>query len=60
MNNNEKKEERKKEEQALLTFLKRTKDGQYAKIDEKLLLYPRVKEQREEIYTDEEYYYSVR
>ncbi len=51
---------RRKEEKALLTFLKRTKDGKYAKIDESSLSYSRLKEQREEIYCEDEYYYSVR
>ena len=50
---------KKKEEEALLTFLKRTREGEYAKIDESSLSYTRVKEQREELY-DEYYYYSVR
>lgn len=48
-----------KEEKTLLTFLKRTREGKYAKIDESSLPYVRIKEQREEIYEDE-YYYSVR
>jgi hypothetical protein len=45
---------------ALLTFLKRTKEGKYAKIDESSLIYARIKIQREETYSDEEYLYSVR
>ncbi len=53
------KEAREKEEKALLTFLKQTREGKYAKIDESSLPYARLKEQREEVYT-EEYYYSVR
>ncbi len=52
--------ERKEKEEALITFLKRTKDGEYAKIDERQLAYPRVKEQREPYYNDEEYYYGIR
>lgn len=52
--------ERKDKEEALITFLKRTKDGKYAKIDERQLVYPRVKEQREPYYNDEEYYYGIR
>ena len=51
--------EREEEEKVLITFLKRTKDGEYAKIDEKQLAYPRVKEQREPYYNDEEYYYGI-
>lgn len=53
-------EKREKEEKALITFLKRTKEGEYAKIDERQLAYPRVKEQREPYYNDEEYYYGIR
>ncbi|MBM4136331.1 MAG: hypothetical protein FJ241_05790 [Nitrospira sp.] len=49
-----------KEEKALITFLKRTKEGKYAKVDKSSLLYPRVKEQREPSYSDEEYFYSLR
>jgi hypothetical protein len=55
-----KKELRQKEEKALLTFLKQTREGKYAKIDESSLPYSRVKEQREESYYEDEYYYSVR
>jgi hypothetical protein len=51
---------REEAEKALLTFLKRTKDGEYAKIDERQLAYPRVKEQREPYYNDDEYYYGIR
>ncbi|MGQ9571491.1 MAG: hypothetical protein ACUVUQ_11785 [Thermodesulfovibrionales bacterium] len=54
----ERKELRQKEEKALLTFLKRTQEGKYAKIDESSLLYLRLKEHREEPY--DEYYYSYR
>jgi len=42
----------KKEKEALITFLKRTKEGEYAKIDERQLAYPRVKEQRAPYYDD--------
>jgi len=55
-----KKELRQKEEKALLTFLKQTREGKYAKIDESSLPYSRCKEQREETYYEDEYYYSVR
>jgi hypothetical protein len=48
------------EEKTLLTFLRRTKEGKYAKVDESSLVYTRIKIQREETYEDEEYYYSVR
>lgn len=56
---NSKKEEREKE--TLLTFLKLTREGKYAKIEESSLPYIRIKEQREEpLYQEEEYYFSVR
>ena len=48
------------EEKVLLTFLKRTRDGKYAKIDKESLNYPRVDDQREESYQEDEYYYSIR
>ena len=53
-----KKEEREKKE-ALLTFLKFTREGKFAKIEESSLAYARLKEQREET-PQEEYFYSVR
>ena len=49
----------KKEEKALLTFLKRTREGKYAKIEKSSSSYARIKVRREEPY-DEYYYYSVR
>jgi hypothetical protein len=52
--------EKEVKEKALVTFLKRTQEGKYAKIDKRSLTYSRVKEQREPIYTDEEYFYSLR
>lgn len=55
-----KKEIRQKEEKVLLTFLKQTREGKYAKVDESSLSYTRLKEQREEPYYEDEYYYSVR
>jgi len=51
---------REKEEKVLLTFLKQTREGKYAKIDERSLPYSRVKEKREEPFYDEAYYYGVR
>jgi len=54
------KELRQNAEKALLTFLKQTREGKYAKVDESSLPYSRLKEQREEPYYDDEYYYSVR
>jgi len=54
------KELRQNKEKALLTFLKQTRKGKYAKIDESSLSYSRLKEQREESYYEDEYYYSIR
>jgi hypothetical protein len=51
---------RKKEEKALLTFLKKTKSGKYAKVDIQSLHYIRLKEQREKPYNEDEYYYTFR
>jgi hypothetical protein len=48
------------EEKALLNFQQRTKEGEYPKVDENSLVYTRIKIQREETYSDEEYLYSVR
>jgi len=52
------KELRQEEKKALLTFLKQTQEGKYVKIDESSLSYSRLKEQREEPYYEDEYYYS--
>ena len=49
-----------KEEKALLTFLKLTREGKYAKIDDSSSPYSRLKQQREEPYFEDEYYYSFR
>jgi hypothetical protein len=54
------KELRQKEEKVLLTFLEQTREGKYAKIEESSQLYSRLKEQTEETYYEDEYYYSVR
>ena len=49
-----------REEKALLNFLKQTRQGKYAKIDENSLDYARVKEEREHIESfTEAYYYSL-
>ena len=55
-----KKELRQKGGKALLTFLKKTQRGKYAKIEESSLLHSRISEQREEYYYEDEYYYSIR
>jgi len=46
--------------EALLTFLKLTRNGKFAKIEESSLAYARLKDQREEYLMEEEYFYSVR
>jgi len=51
--------ERQKEEKSLLTFLKRTRDGKYARIDPESLSPGRAQEQREEPVCEDQYYYSV-
>jgi hypothetical protein len=52
--------ERDLEEKALLTFLKRTKEGKYAPMAKGSLAHLREKAQREPLYDDEEYYYGIR
>jgi len=51
--------ERELEEKVLLTFLQRTKEGEYATIAECTLAFIREKEQREPTYSEEEYYYGI-
>jgi hypothetical protein len=54
--------EKELEEKAILTFLKRTKEGKYAPIAKGALAHLREKVQREPepLYREEEYYYSIR
>ncbi|HGE72068.1 TPA: hypothetical protein ENX78_14615 [Candidatus Poribacteria bacterium] len=59
-NKKELKKELREKEEALLTFLKQTREGKYTKIDESSQPYSRLKEQREEVYYEDEYYYSIR
>ncbi len=48
------------QEESLLSFLKQTKEGKYAKIDENSLDYARIKESREdEDALTETFYYSL-
>lgn len=42
----------------IITFLKETKEGKYAKVEESTLKQPRIKEER--IIINDEYYYGVR
>ena len=59
MNKMQENDIREKEKKTLLTFLKLTREGKYARVEESSLIYTRIKEQREETY-EQEYYYSVR
>ncbi|MBD3168451.1 MAG: hypothetical protein GF307_03140 [candidate division Zixibacteria bacterium] len=52
--------EKKKEQESLLTFLTRTKDGKYAKVEKSSQKYARMKIKREIIPATSDYYYSVR
>jgi hypothetical protein len=56
----ERREKIKKERETLIAFLKRTREGEYAPIEESSLPYTRIKEETEsiEVY-EEEYYYGV-
>ena len=53
----EEKKKNDKELQALLTFLKKTKDGKYAEVDRKVDKYSRLRVQTEE--QTEVYYHSL-
>jgi hypothetical protein len=48
------------EVEVILTFIKQTKDGQYAPIEKSSLSIPRKDSERIEIPDDCEYYYSIR
>lgn len=56
----ERRQEIKKEGGILIDFLKRTRKGEYAPIEESSLPYARIKEETEsaEVY-EEEYYYGI-
>jgi len=45
--------------EALVTFLKLTRDGKFARIEESSLAYARLKEQREQYSPEEEFFYSI-
>lgn len=52
--------EAKNEEKLLLSFLRRTREGKYAPIDQSSLPYSRIIEERETVESlEEEFYYSV-
>jgi len=54
-----KQKQRKKEERNLIVFLNQTKGGKYAPIEKSVLPYGRIREERESIEFEEEYYYSI-
>jgi hypothetical protein len=50
----------KEKEQLLLSFLRQTREGKYAAIDDSLLLYSRLREETETTESrEEEFYYGV-
>lgn len=51
--------ERQKEEKSLLTFVTRTRDGKYARVDPESLSPGRAQEEREEPLCEDQYYFSV-
>jgi hypothetical protein len=54
------KDKAKDEEILLLSFLKRTKEGKYAQVDNSSIPYSRIIEERETIESfEEEFYYSI-
>lgn len=58
MKTEEKKKEIREEERVLISFLKATKEGKYAKVEKTSLPYSRIKE--ETVIVEDEYYYSLR
>jgi len=51
---------KRQDEEKLLTFLQKTKDGEYAKIDQTSLPYVRIREERSCVETvNESFYYSI-
>ena len=55
-----KSKEAKDEKETLLAFLRRTKEGQYARVEESALPYLRINEETEMAESsEEEYYYSI-
>jgi len=53
-------EEKSKSEEIILTFLKQTRDGKFAKIEESCLPYARIQVQRDDTFYEEDFYYSMR
>lgn len=54
----EERREIREEEEILISFLKATKEGKYAKVEETSLPYSRIEE--ETVIVEDEYYYSFR
>ena len=48
------------EKNTILTFIRLTKEGKYAPIDEETLSIPRQDDERIAVYDECEYYYSIR
>ena len=56
----EKSKEAKDDKETLLAFLRRTKEGEYALIEESSLPYSRLNEETEILeFVEDEYYYSI-
>jgi len=53
-------EEKSRDEELILTFLKQTKDGKFAKIEESSLPYARIQVQRDDTFYEEDFCYSMR
>ncbi len=58
MRTEKKEKEIREEEKVLISFLKATKEGKYAKVEKTSLPYSRIKE--ETVIVEDEYYYSIR
>lgn len=58
MKTEKKKREIREEEKVLISFLKATKEGKYAKVEKSSLPYSRINE--ETVIVEDEYYYSIR
>ena len=52
--------EKKQEQEVLVTFLKQTRDGKYAKIEESSLPYARLEQHQDDACMEDVYYYSLR
>lgn len=57
--NKKKNSEKNNQQKELLTFLTLVGKGQYAKVEQTSLRYVRIREQREESLSEENFYYSM-